>query len=120
MLADSYNRLDPQWAPDGSRLACVRESKGKDQCAVWSSQSRHEEVFASSGEECYVWGWSPDGEGFLISRPNSDTQKAEIWLLPASVHGQPEAASQKIVSVQPTTSFRHFFLLTADGLSLKP
>ena len=114
ILADSYNRLDPQWAPDGNRLAYVRESKGKDQCAVWSGRSHNEELLATSGEGwCYGWGWSRDGEEFLISRPNSDTQKAEIWLQPAPVHGQPRAAAQKIVSSPAYNLFQAYF--SPDG-----
>ena len=45
IVADDYNRLDPQWSPDGTRLAYFRETRGEHQVMVWSPQSRSEEPF---------------------------------------------------------------------------
>jgi Tol biopolymer transport system component/DNA-binding winged helix-turn-helix (wHTH) protein len=113
IMADDYNRLDPQWSPDGTRLAYFREMRGEDQVMVWSPQSRSEEPLTTPSQMGYVWGWSPDGDGLLISELNSETQKAEIRLLPAAAHLQTAASSRRIISSPDYNLFQAFF--SPDG-----
>jgi Tol biopolymer transport system component len=45
IVADNYIRENPQWSPDGTRLAYERYniSTNEDQIMVWSGQSHNEE-----------------------------------------------------------------------------
>ena len=113
IMADDYNRLDPQWSPDGTRLAYFREMTGERQVMVWSPQSRSEEPLAAPSQMSYVWDWSPDGDGLLISERNSETQKAEIWLLPAGAHPQAKPTLRRIISSADYNLFQAFF--SPDG-----
>ncbi len=102
IIDDEYRRDNPQWSPDGMRLAYARWKQPTDdaQILVWSSQSHSEEpLTASSAPVNIPCDWSSDGERLLFARRTDDNHRAEIWVL--SVGGvsiaQPPAA-QKIIS----------------------
>jgi Tol biopolymer transport system component len=91
IIADDYARDQPQWSPDGTRLAYTREdwSKGTKQLMLWSSQSRNEEPLTDSGQSIrLLYDWSPDGK-WLLMMENNASGRAEIWLLP--VAAKPDA-----------------------------
>jgi len=99
IVSDVHNRFGPQWSPEGTRLAYVREKTGGSQVMVWSSQSGNEEpLTALSQTYREVWDWSPDGKWILISQRNSDFRRAEIWMLPVAAGPEAEKASRKIAS----------------------
>ncbi len=88
---------------------------------VWSSQSRNEEPLTASSQTYQeVRDWSPDGKWLLISQGNSNTHRAELWLLPVAARPHAEAASRKITSNLAYHLFDCQFSPTEDGLSLKP
>lgn len=82
---DGFVRDEPQWSPDGSRLAYVRRksSTGEMQAVIWESEPKGElEVTPFSHRSIYVSDWSPDGEWLLASWDKEQTEQAEIWKLP--------------------------------------
>ena len=56
ILADDYNRIDPHWSSDGTRLAYVREMTDEEQVMVWSPQNRSEEALTTSRPEGLCMG----------------------------------------------------------------
>jgi Tol biopolymer transport system component len=76
-------------------------------------QGRSEEPLTELGEMRYVWSWSHDSEGLLLSQRNSESQKAEIWLIPATTHPQAKVASRRIISNPDYNLFQAFF--SPDG-----
>jgi Tol biopolymer transport system component/DNA-binding winged helix-turn-helix (wHTH) protein len=109
ILADDYNRFDPQWSPDGTHLAYFRHVLGLSEVIVRSPRSRGEEALTTPSQICYVWGWFPDGESLLISQANSATGKKEIWQLPVGGSAQSKEASRKIISSPDYNIFQAFF-----------
>ena len=65
IIDDEYRRDNPQWSPDGMRLAYSRWKQPTDdaQILVWSSQSHSEEPLSASSAPVNIpCDWSSDGE----------------------------------------------------------
>jgi len=106
IVADDYNRCCGRWSHDGMRLAYSRDKTGGGQLMLWSSRSRNEEPLTTFGQTYReVWDWSPDDRWILISQGNSDTRRAELWLLPLAARPQAEVASRRISG----SPFYHLF-----------
>ena len=97
---DSYHRRFPEWSPDGTRLAYMREkmSTVESQVMIWSSQDRNEEPLTEPGHfEQFPFDWTPDGKWLLVSGTNHDTHRDEIWRLPAVKSARADAVGKKLL-----------------------
>src|SRR5215471_19295908 len=83
IFVDEYERVLPQWSPDGRRIVYSRRSKlsaDESQIFVWSSQNREElAVTAPSRLGLFAYDWLPDGKALLVSQEASDTHHSEVW-----------------------------------------
>jgi dipeptidyl aminopeptidase/acylaminoacyl peptidase len=100
VITDEYSRVEPQWSPDGMRLAYsrFRLDAHENQVMVWSSETRSEEpLTAWSYLDRIVFDWSPDGKSLLISQATADARE-EVWLLPVASAPHAETAAKKMIS----------------------
>jgi Tol biopolymer transport system component/DNA-binding winged helix-turn-helix (wHTH) protein len=106
IVADDHQRAFPQWSPDGTRLAYLREDKyspESKQIMIWSSQNRQEEALtALSTKVPLPFDWSPDGKRLLTTLENSDSHRWGIWLMPAIVTGFPRGPEARNITSHPT------------------
>jgi len=99
---DPYGVDRPQWSPDGTQLAYVRENPTtqESQLMLWSSQSHREEPLTTPSNHTR-WAasdWSPDGKSLLTIRDNNESGRVEIWQLPVAARRHAEGAAQRIIS----------------------
>jgi len=106
IVADDNQRAFPQWSPDGTRLAYLREDKsspGNRQIMIWSSQYRREEALtAPSTKVPLPFDWSPDGQRLLMTVENSDSHRWDIWVMPGIVTGSPRGPEARKIASHPT------------------
>ena len=101
IMMDQYGRDMPQWSPDSTRLAYVRDHllTHEGQIVVWSSSNRKEMALTTSRRaDLLVYDWSPDSKWLLLWEMNKDTRRGEIWLLHAGTGPDAEVAARKIIS----------------------
>jgi Tol biopolymer transport system component len=124
LFVDSYNRNNnPQWSPDGTRLAYVRQLKepvpesismwSADQIMVWSAETRQEEAVTSlstrrSANEPrvaqFIFDWSPDGRLLLVSKMfglqgvGLSQSDVTVWQVPISAAPHAELQERKIIA----------------------
>jgi Tol biopolymer transport system component len=117
LFVDSYNRDNPQWSPDGTRLAYIRQLKERvpevismfsaNQIMVWSAETRQEEAVTSlstqrSAKEPLVarslFDWSPDGRSLLVSKMMSDFNDVTVWQVPISAAPHAELQEREIIA----------------------
>jgi Tol biopolymer transport system component/DNA-binding winged helix-turn-helix (wHTH) protein len=101
---DSYVRNEPQWSPDGTRLAYVRirTSTRNVQAAIWSRSHGEEPITTPSQLGMFVFDWSADGQWLLASRENEKSGQSEIWVLPAS--SEAKAKARRLIACDPNTN----------------
>jgi Tol biopolymer transport system component len=104
---DDWNDSDPQWSPDGTRIAFVSNRTGKEyeddrNSDVWvvSSSGGALTKISDHSESDNSPRWSPDGRMIAFTGELRDRDHPKVWLAPAS-GGTPS-------------------ILAADGLDLIP
>ena len=105
---DDWNDADPQWSPDGTRIAFVSNRTGKEyeedrNTDVWviateggplTKISDHDESDASPR-------WSPDGKTIAFVGRVREDEHPKIWLAP-SAGGAPSILAAKNLDLIPT------------------
>lgn len=88
---DDWNDSDPQWSPDGTRLAFVSNRTGKEY-----EENRNTDVWVISAEGGKLTKisdhdeadnqprWSPDGKWIAFTGELHDRDHPQIWLAPAT------------------------------------
>ena len=105
---DEWNDSDPQWSPDGTRIAFVSNRTGKEyegdrNSDVW--------VIAATGgaltkisdhsESDSIPRWSPDGKTIAFTGELRDRDHPKVWLAPA-VGGTPSVLAANGLDLIPT------------------
>ena len=83
---------DMVWSPDGGKVAFVSKQTGRSEIFVARSDGAGspELMPATDASWKYVEDWSPDGK-FVVFRVVDPVTKGDLWLLPMSGEGKPEA-----------------------------
>jgi dipeptidyl aminopeptidase/acylaminoacyl peptidase len=88
---DDWNDSDPQWSPDGTRLAFVSNRTGKEyeenrNTDVWvvSAEGGKLTKISDHDESDNQPRWSPDGKRIAFSGEIHDRDHPKIWLAPAT------------------------------------
>jgi Tol biopolymer transport system component/DNA-binding winged helix-turn-helix (wHTH) protein len=102
-MDDSYVRNEPQWSPDGTRLAYVRmRPTGEVQAVIWSKDRGEEPLTNASPLGMFVFDWSRDGKSLLLSWDNPEGHQSEIWEMPAT-GSDAEAKARKLIACDTKT-----------------
>jgi serine/threonine protein kinase/Tol biopolymer transport system component len=79
------NAFDGDWAPDGKRIAFIRNRAAGDRlstvCVASTDGSDVREIVSSSVEEYFAPRWSPTGETIAVSRRPHNTSPGSVLLI---------------------------------------
>ena len=64
---------DPRWSPDGSRIAAVRQSRGRSEIVILDSDGKTIDAFGATRAINSSPSWSPDGRQIYFSSERSGT-----------------------------------------------
>jgi Tol biopolymer transport system component len=106
LAEDMYVRNEPQWSPDGSRLAYVRQNpvSVEQQLVVWDTQKRSERAITELTRQfLLVFDWSPDGKWLVASEQNVQGNQTDVWIEPATGRRAEPSAARKVVTAEPNS-----------------
>jgi Tol biopolymer transport system component/DNA-binding winged helix-turn-helix (wHTH) protein len=99
---DEYVRRNPQWSPDGTRIAYNRynPTDSEGQIFIWSSLTRDElAVTPPSKLEQFAYDWFPDGKSLLVSQGVAEPHRVEVWTIHVpTVGSESRDAGKKLIS----------------------
>src|SRR5512138_3910384 len=94
---DAWNDTDPQWSPDGSRIAFVSDRTGKEfdegrNSDIWTVPAAGGSLtkISKSPERDAAPVWSPDGQSIAFVSAEDDDAPPQIYLAPSDGSGTPK------------------------------
>ncbi|HET7614963.1 MAG TPA: hypothetical protein VFK26_13665 [Gemmatimonadaceae bacterium] len=69
---------DPRWSPDGSRIAAVRQSRGRSQIVILDAQGKQIDTFGATHAINSTPTWSPDGTRIYFSSERSGSPQIYV------------------------------------------
>ncbi|MBU0595685.1 hypothetical protein KJ567_03265 [Candidatus Bipolaricaulota bacterium] len=123
LTQNAGNNLDPEWSPDGTRLAFQSDRDGADAIYVMNADGSDPTRLSPAGVEGRHPSWSSDGTQILytgartVSIMNSDGTDSRT-LIPASLGGwnaKWALGGSKIVFESDRDGDAEIFIMNADG-----
>ena len=93
LTASAGNNLDPEWSPDGTKLAFQSDRDGYAAIYVMNADGSEQTRVSPAGVDCRDPYWTPNGGGILCTGPRGvsilDVESAEVRdLAPTSLGGR--------------------------------
>jgi hypothetical protein len=113
---------DPRWSPDGSRIAAVRQSRGRSEIVILDADGKLIDSFGAAHAINSNPSWSPDGKRIYFSSDRSGLPQiyvADVTAFSPSVARVTDAATGVFSpEVSPDRSKLATLLFSADGFHI--
>ena len=113
---------DPQWAPDGSRIVAVRQSRGLSEIVILDSDGKTIDSFAATRGLNSAPSWSADGRRIFFSSERNGTPQiyvADVTTFAPTVSRVTDASTGLFSpEVSPDQTKLAALLFTVDGYHL--
>jgi hypothetical protein len=113
---------DPRWSPDGSRIAAVKQSRGRSEIVIIDSDGKAIDSFGATRAINSNPSWSPDGRRIYFSSERSGSPQiyvADVTTFTPTVARVSDAATGVFApEVSPDQTELATLLFKADGFHL--